>query len=130
MIAALGTEQETDDSKKEHCEAEFDSSEDEKKTIERAIGKIEAAIAENKEAIAALTEDIEALADGIKDSDKAVAEATEQRKEENEDYQTALAANSAAVELIGVAKNRMNKFYNPKLYKAPPKRELSEEERN
>merc|ERR1719387_1189509 len=28
-----------------------------------------------------------------------------------------------------MAKNRMNKFYNPKMYKAPPKRELSEEER-
>merc|ERR1719424_1789360 len=27
------------------------------------------------------------------------------------------------------AKNRLNKFYNPKLYKAPPKRELSEEEK-
>merc|ERR1719194_264828 len=130
MIDALNKEQETDDSKKEHCEAEFDVSEDEKKTIERAIGKIEAAIAENKEAIAALTADIEALADAIKENDKDVAEATEQRKEENEDYQTTLAANSAAVELIGVAKNRMNKFYNPKLYKAAPKRELTDDERN
>merc|ERR1719316_1952503 len=130
MIDTLNKEQETDDSKKEHCEKEFDMSEDEKKTIERAIGKIEAAIAENKEAIAALTADIEALAKGIKESDKDVAEATEQRKEENEDYQTAVAANSAAVELIGVAKNRMNKFYNPKLYKAAPKREITEDERN
>merc|ERR1711924_352509 len=39
-----------------------------------------------------------------------------------------LAANSAAKDLLGFAKNRLNKFYNPKLYKAPPKRELSEEE--
>merc|ERR1719276_406296 len=37
--------------------------------------------------------------------------------------------NSAAKELIGLAKNRMNKFYNPKMYVAPPKRELSEEDR-
>merc|ERR1719379_877496 len=28
-----------------------------------------------------------------------------------------------------MVKNRMNKFYNPKLYKPPPKRELTEEER-
>merc|ERR1719386_447012 len=28
-----------------------------------------------------------------------------------------------------MATNRLNKFYNPKLYKPPPKRELSEEER-
>merc|ERR1711956_210906 len=27
------------------------------------------------------------------------------------------------------AKNRLNKFYNPKLYKAPPKTELSSEDR-
>jgi hypothetical protein len=40
-----------------------------------------------------------------------------------------MASNTAALELIGVAKNRMNKFYNPKLHKAPPKRELSEEDR-
>merc|ERR1719359_1640052 len=33
------------------------------------------------------------------------------------------------MDLIGMAKNRMNKFYNPKLYVAPPKRELSEEDR-
>merc|ERR1719265_1936068 len=78
---------------------------------------------------ATLTADIEALAKGIKDLDTDVAEATVQRKEENEDYQVAMAANTAAVELIGVAKNRMNKFYNPKLYKAAPKRELTEEDR-
>merc|ERR1719262_1801492 len=33
------------------------------------------------------------------------------------------------MKLIEFAKNRMNKFYNPKLYKPPPKRELTEEER-
>merc|ERR1719261_752784 len=40
-----------------------------------------------------------------------------------------MANDAAAKELLGFAKNRLNKFYNPKLYKAPPKRELSEEER-
>merc|ERR1719198_2861372 len=40
-----------------------------------------------------------------------------------------MASDSAAKELLGFAKNRLNKFYNPKLYKAPPKRELSEEDR-
>merc|ERR1719287_205413 len=39
-----------------------------------------------------------------------------------------MASDSAAVELLGFAKNRLNKFYNPKLHKAAPKRELSEEE--
>merc|ERR1719218_166192 len=40
-----------------------------------------------------------------------------------------MASDSAAKELLGFAKNRLNKFYNPKLYKPPPKRELSEEDR-
>merc|ERR1711939_803558 len=61
--------------------------------------------------------------------DKSVAEATEQRKEENEDFTELMASDSAAKELLGFAKNRLNKFYNPKLYKPPPKRELSEEDR-
>merc|ERR1712232_1535289 len=60
--------------------------------------------------------------------DKNVAEATEQRKEEHEDYTALMAADVAAKELIGFAKNRLNKFYNPKLYKPPPKRVLSEED--
>merc|ERR1719337_845709 len=40
-----------------------------------------------------------------------------------------MAANTAAKDLIGMVKNRLNKFYNPKMYKPPPKRELTEEER-
>merc|ERR1719240_601577 len=79
--------------------------------------------------VATLASEIEALTEGIKALDKEVASATEQRKDENSDYTSSLAANTAAVELIKFAKNRMNKFYNPKLYKPPPKRELTEEER-
>jgi len=56
-------------------------------------------------------------------------EATEQRKAEHDDYTQVIADDSAAKELLGLAKNRLNKFYSPKLYKPPPKRDLSEEER-
>merc|ERR1719382_1119745 len=76
-----------------------------------------------------LKDEIDALEEGIKALDKAVAEATEQRKEENEDFTELMASDAAAKELLGFAKNRLNKFYNPKLYKAPPKRVLSEEDR-
>merc|ERR1719446_1133311 len=40
-----------------------------------------------------------------------------------------MASDAAAKELLGFARNRLNKFYNPKLYKPPPKRQLSEEDR-
>merc|ERR1719446_2044244 len=74
-------------------------------------------------------EEMKALQDGIVELDRSVAAATAQRKEEHAEFTETLAANNAAIQLIEMAKNRMNKFYNPKLYKAPPKRELSEEER-
>merc|ERR1719337_337423 len=37
--------------------------------------------------------------------------------------------NEAAMGLVEKAKNRMQKFYNPTLYKAPPKTEMSMEEK-
>merc|ERR1719480_468290 len=86
-------------------------------------------MADATESISTLSSEIEALEDGIKKLDKSVAEATDTRKKEHDDYVETLAANSAAKDLLDFAKNRLNKFYNPKLYKAPPKRELSEEDR-
>merc|ERR1719159_1349851 len=96
--------------------------------LERSVANLEKAIEKGKEGIKALTEEIKALSDGIVALDKSVAEATEQRKEENEDFTELMANDAAAKELLGFAKNRLNKFYNPKLYKAPPKRKLSEED--
>merc|ERR1719320_2189710 len=68
-----------------------------------------------------LTEELAALKKGIKALDKSVAEATEQRKEENAEYKELKQSATAAKEILLFAKNRLNKFYNPKLYKAPPK---------
>merc|ERR1712160_166636 len=86
-------------------------------------------IEDEKAGIATLTEEIAALEKGIKDLDKQVAEATDARKEAHATYVQELAGNKAADEILGFAKNRLNKFYNPKLYKPAPKRELSEEQR-
>merc|ERR1719443_1607092 len=129
MVALLGKEQVDDDEKKAYCEAEIDKAEDDLKELERTVDTLEKEIEDTKELIATLTEEIAALEQGIKDLDKAVAEATEQRKEEHEDFVQSMAANNAAKDILGIAKNRLNKFYNPKLYKAPPKRELTEAER-
>jgi septal ring factor EnvC (AmiA/AmiB activator) len=82
-----------------------------------------------EERIATLKDELAALTKGIADLDKSVADATQTRQEENAAYTDNMANNNAAKELIGIAKNRMNKFYNPKMYVAPPKRELSEEDR-
>merc|ERR1719482_2464581 len=129
MVETLKKEQIADDDKKEYCTVSLDTADDKKKALEHSIEGLESAIAKSKDAIATLKEEVEALNDAIKALDKAVAEATEQRKEENEDYTELMAQDSAAKEVILFAKNRLNKFYNPKLYTPPPKRELTEDER-
>jgi septal ring factor EnvC (AmiA/AmiB activator) len=129
MVKVLEKEQVDDDNKKEYCDVQFDSLDDKKKALERSISDSETSIADSKEAIATLVSEINDLNAGIVALDKSVAEATQQRKEENEEYTSLMAQDTAAKELIGMAKNRMNKFYNPKMYKAPPKRELSEQDR-
>jgi len=108
---------------------QFDVSDDRKKALEHTIAGEEAGIATAKEAIATLTQEIAALTAGIHALDKSVSDATTQRKNENAEYKALIASNTAATQVLGFAKNRLNKFYNPKLYKPPPAAELSAEDR-
>merc|ERR550534_1257687 len=59
------------------------------------------------------------------DTDKLEYCKTELDLAENKEYKALMAADTAAKELMAFAKNRLNKFYNPDLYVAAPKRELS-----
>jgi septal ring factor EnvC (AmiA/AmiB activator) len=125
MVATLKQEQKDDDSKKEYCNEELDTADDKKKSLEKTISDTEAAIEATKEGIAETTTEIEELIAGIKALDKSVAEATETRKAENSEYKELMANDSAAKELLKLAQNRLNKFYNPKMYVAPAKAERS-----
>merc|ERR1719206_490781 len=128
MTALPKKEQVDDNDKKAYCEDLIDKTEDKVKELELSVSDLSKAVADAKEGIATLTAEIEALEDGIKKLDKQVAEATEQRKSEHADSVETITNDNAAKELIEIAKNRLNKFYNPKLYKEAPKRQLSEEE--
>jgi chromosome segregation ATPase len=119
LVKELKQDQVNDDGKKEYCNTELDTADDKKKVLEKGVSDLETAIVNSKDGITTTKAEIEALDDGIKALDKSVAEATEQRKEENEDYTALMASDAAAKELIEFAKNRLNKFYNPKLYKPP-----------
>jgi len=120
MVALLKEEQTDDDSKKEYCQVTIDHTEDKFKALEHDIADLTTSIDDMTTAIATLGEEIKALEEGIVALDKSVAEATVQRKEENEDYTNLMASDTAAQQLLEMAKNRLNKFYNPKLYKPPP----------
>merc|ERR1719213_213152 len=91
MVVLLGKEQVADDTKKAYCEEEFDKADDKKKALERSISDLEKTIEEDKEAVATLTEEIKVLEEGIVKLDREVVQATEQRKEEHEEFVATLA---------------------------------------
>jgi len=76
---------------------------------ETAIEGMDGEMEKLTEEIATLT-----LTKGVKTLDKSVAEATEQPKEESAEYKGLKQNDVAAKEIF--AKNRLNKFYAPKLY--------------
>jgi hypothetical protein len=120
MIATHAKDQADEDAKRDFCLAEIAKTEDEEKALKGAIADLDADIDKKEDAVASLVSEISALQKGIETLDKSVVEATEQRKDEHSEYTSTAASNQAAMELIAMAKNRMNKFYQPSLYKAPP----------
>merc|ERR1719379_2683267 len=100
MVENLKKEQGDDDAKKQYCNTKFDEADDAKKSAEQAIADLDTAIADAEEAITTLKSEIDALGDGIRALDKSVADATEQRKEENADYKEPMTTTPACKELI------------------------------
>ena len=109
MVVLLGEEQKDDDAQKSWCETEFESSGDKEVDLKHKLEGVTAAIEEMTGSIDTLKGEIKALEDGIVALDKSVAEATETRKAEHEEFVTVSAQNNAAVQLLGVAENRLNK---------------------
>merc|ERR1719213_283773 len=129
MVALLGKDQEDDSTQKAYCEDEFEKAGDEKTATTDKQSQLAAAISEATDAVASLADDLATLAQDVKDLDKAVAQATEQRKEEHATFLETQQLSEAAIQLVGKAKNRLQKFYNPTLYKAAPKTESTMEEK-
>jgi hypothetical protein len=128
MIGVLTAEQADDTKHKTWCGGELASSADESAANAGKIASLESTIAETTDEVASLGEDIAALTAAIAGLDKDVATSTEQRKEEHAAYLETVSLTEAAIQLIGKAKNRLQKFYNPALYKEAPKKELSAED--
>merc|ERR1719217_1700309 len=123
MVTLLGKQQAEDEKQKAWCDGEFEEAADEEAATKEKMASVEALLAETTDEITELAEAVGALTTEIQELDKSVAEATEQRKEEHAAYVESLQLTEVAVGLIAKAKNRLNKFYNPTLYKAPPKTE-------
>merc|ERR1719359_2099869 len=129
MVVLLGKQQVEDEKQKAYCEDEFEKAGDEEAASKTKLTQTDAKLAELSDSIGTLMEEISALEASIAALDKSVADATEQRKEEHAAYVEQMRMNEAAMGLVEKAKNRMQKFYNPTLYKAPPKTEMTMEEK-
>merc|ERR1719316_565199 len=100
MVKVLGEEQKTDDETKTFCTKEISTKDAVQKDTEDAIAAATAAIEEMTESSATLASEMAALQKEIKALDKAVAEATEQRKTEHSEFLTFQTENNAALQLI------------------------------
>jgi len=118
MVELLKKEQSDDDTKKDWCIKEIDGGEDDLKALKLTIEDLSSETDQKADEVVAVASEIDGLKLGIAALDKSVAEATEQRKEEHTEFLTASAANQAAIDLLRLAKNKLNKFYNPKEYVA------------
>mmetsp|Transcript_62137 Transcript_62137/g.117786 ORF Transcript_62137/g.117786 Transcript_62137/m.117786 type:complete len:570 (-) Transcript_62137:34-1743(-) len=126
MVALLKEEQTADETKVADCKASLEEASDKAASLELTASGLQKAIDEMEEKKASLVDEIAALDAGIKSLDESVAEATAQRKTEHTAFVEEMNDNKAAVEILNIAKNRMNKFYNPGLYKPPPETFIQE----
>eukprot|EP00933_Yihiella_yeosuensis_P049721 TRINITY_DN469_c4_g1_i1.p1 TRINITY_DN469_c4_g1~~TRINITY_DN469_c4_g1_i1.p1 ORF type:complete len:666 (-),score=205.31 TRINITY_DN469_c4_g1_i1:201-2198(-) len=119
MLTLLKEEESADIKKKDYCnKASYDNSVAQT-SLNRDIKDLTAAVREKDASLELLATETATLNDGLKELADSVKKATETRDAEKKEFKELVAGNTAAIELLNVAKNRMNKFYNPHLYKAP-----------
>jgi len=117
MIKVSNKEQEEDAKMKKYCESGLEASAGTIAKLKEKLAALDAALDELRDSIKGTQDEIDQSLDVIKALDKSAAEATEQRKEDHEDYIETLTQTQAAIMLLNKAKNKLNKFYNPTMHK-------------
>lgn len=116
MINLMNIAQQDDKQKKMMCESQIAQESDKQDELDNAVKNADAEIENVQDQINVLAGEIETLRTVIKTLDAQVAQATSMRQAENAAFQESIASNNAAIELLGMAKSRLDKFYNPHLY--------------
>jgi len=129
MVELLKKEGDDDEKQKSYCSSELDKAAEEKSSVAETVNSQAAGISELQDQVATLGDQASTLVLEMKALDASVAEASLQRKKEHAEYTEMQTLNEAALQLLDKAKQRLYKFYSPTLYKAPPKRELSMEDK-
>jgi septal ring factor EnvC (AmiA/AmiB activator) len=121
MVGVLHDEDVGDEHKKAWCANETEVSHaieaEKKETIEKTTTEI----AEQEDELATTVAEIKALIAKIADLDKMVHEATEQRKEEHQEFVDSFATSATALRLVDKAIKRLERFYSPEKVAAEKK---------
>jgi len=117
MIAMMKEKAAADIDRVEYCKQQINRAQDKKKGLKTKLSGEKHKIAEQDELVAATDSDIKASREIIESLDAATAGAGKQRKAEYTEYVNTMSTDSAAKELLGKAKERLNAFYNPSVAK-------------
>ena len=85
-------------------------------TLTNTASELQTVIDDAEESIMNWKTKIWALGNGIRALDKEVAQATTNRQDEHQELVASPAAEKATVEILRMAKHRVNKLYNMSLY--------------
>jgi chromosome segregation ATPase len=129
MVQVLDNEQADDDKTQGFCNEELDAKNAAEADAKSKISDLSAAVDDGKAQMSTLQSELENLAAKNKELFAAMKDASEAREAEKKEFIQQRSEFETAKALIAKAKNKLNKYYNPALYKPPPKAEQTEEER-
>ncbi|CAJ1387318.1 unnamed protein product [Effrenium voratum] len=115
MVDLLKAEQQDDAGKKAYCTKQFHATELKNRSLQQEIASLTASVAQKADAVTQLVGEVKALQAGVAALDKTVAEAGENRKAEHAEFQELISSDSSALQLLGLAKQRLNQVYHASL---------------
>jgi len=113
MMSLLDREQADDDNKKEFCKDKMHAVELKAKELVKSIKDHQADLGDRSETLSQNEEETQALRSKVTALDRINADATEQRRAQNQDFTALMSSNTNAKELLEMARARLQKFYNP-----------------
>lgn len=111
LLSELKVEQKEEFKTRDGCIADLTASDNKISDLTTAIEDLEAEIAVNEETISACNDAITALNTKVADTEKAIATATEQRKEENAAYVEEVQNQKLTVEVLNKAMGKLEAYY-------------------
>jgi DNA repair exonuclease SbcCD ATPase subunit len=115
MVTVLKKDQEDEVKHRDFCVEEFDENEKQTLVKDNEIKDLKGLIAKSENTMKTLTEEMAALKDSIKEMQKQMAKASEEREAQNKDFQTVAADQVATQEILKKALKRLESFYKKAL---------------